>query len=157
MTKHLTTFAVFLLLSLTAVQSVPAQVTITTVAISGDTLPDSMDTFTSFSAPFLNSAGQMLFRGYSSSSIGLFRSGEDGLVQIALTGQAAPSNNGNYKKLGWISFNEAGQVAFQSDLSGGSSSGLFRGNGVNLLFKSPVQVKQCPTVMGNTANSPAPL
>jgi hypothetical protein len=103
-----------------------AQVSPVPVALS-DTLSPAGSVYTSFGTPVVNNAGQVAFHGNligGSSPQGVFV-GTPGSVQIvALQGSAAPAggNYGNFASQPVV-LNGLGQVAFYSELSGGSSPG----------------------------------
>jgi hypothetical protein len=107
------------------------------VAITGYAAPGG-GTFTTFSAPTINSAGQVAFAAKvtgSPSASGVFSGSAGSLQAIARQGGAAPAG-GNYGVFPTSSsttppqylINSSGQVAFIAPLTGGSStSGIFVG------------------------------
>ena len=87
----------------------------------------------------LNDAGQVAFSAGLSDGSGLYRAGDDGLVRIVRSGQAAPDGNGQFldAPVRFVGLNEAGQVAFWAPLEGtmgGSTdnTGIFLGSGGSL-------------------------
>ena len=101
------------------------------VAIQGAAAP-SGGNYTSLGfANVLNDSGQVAFTANlsgGSSTNGLFVGAPGSVQAIALQGTAAPAG-GNYQILRNPLTNNSGQVAFSSDLSGGSSTrGIFIGN-----------------------------
>jgi hypothetical protein len=117
-------------------------VTLTQIVREGQTAPDSSGDFMSFSDPAINDNGQTAFVGYFPNPSGqpwdnggIFRSGESTLVQIARTGRAAPDGNGSFSFFpSVVSLNDAGQVAFRSELANtsrgtGDNVGIFFGDG----------------------------
>ena len=157
--KCLLSCAVLLLPTLLADTVATAQVTTNVIALTGDTAPDGMGTFSDFgrtAAPSLNDAGQAAFLGYLATtsggiidSNGLFLGdGKSSLVQIVRSGQAAPDGNGSFSSSFYHvgpTLNNAGQVAFYGILTrtDGHDGGIFRGNDKS----GPVQIARA----GDTA------
>ena len=100
---------------------------------TGDSVTDGLGQFSSLGNPYLNDAGQAIFRGGLVDTVnlgdnsGLFRSDATGsLVEIVREGDAVPDGNGQFADLGVnASFNfdggngvinEMGQVAFTANL-----------------------------------------
>jgi hypothetical protein len=104
--------------------------TLTTVALGGDPAPAGGNFTDGIIVPTLNGFGEVAFSANTSSAHGIF-AGIPGspLNTVALEGTAAPSG-GNYT--GAFSapvLNGSGQVAFSSNLTGGTSfSGIFAGS-----------------------------
>lgn len=114
------------------------------IARSGQTAPNGPGSFSSFS-PFidLNDAGQAVFRASLSgagvnatNSSGIYRFDGAATVEIARTGQAAPSGPGSFTNFGdsflneFVALNDAGQGAFLAALGGvgvdsSNNTGLF--------------------------------
>jgi len=118
--------------------------TIIQIVREGQPPPDRNGTFSIFGAPSLNDPGQVAFAaeltgtsgGWADNS-GIFRGAGGALTQIARAGQAAPDGNGTFFDFGTPSLNDAGQAAFDAELtgtSGGTSDnrGIFRGSGGTL-------------------------
>jgi hypothetical protein len=113
---------------------------LTQIARSGQLAPDGNGRFIdAFGEPALNEAGQAAFNaqlintaGGSSDDRGIFRGDGGALTQIVREGQLAPDANGSFSLVGSTLFNEAGQAAFHASLTG-TSSGIFRGDGVRSL------------------------
>ncbi len=109
-----------------------AQVVVTPVAISGTAAPAGGN-YLAFGAgtTVLNASGQVAFAdGLSSGSSpsGIFAGSPGALQVVALQNSAAPAG-GNYNGLVVGALNTAGQVAFNSSLTGGTSlSGMFAGS-----------------------------
>jgi hypothetical protein len=82
--------------------------------------------------PLINNAGQTAFLASvtgGTSSGGLFRSNSgNALTAVALLGQSAPgAGGGTFTNLVSARLNDAGQMAFSADISGGSTTqGIFR-------------------------------
>ena len=110
------------------------------VARGGQTAPGGGNFF-SLSGPAINEAGQLAFRASGLTDAGGFSGiyrgdGTGAPVQIVRDGQAAPGGNGTFININPPEFNDAGQVAFASQLantSGGAANtdnlGVFRGDG----------------------------
>jgi len=103
-----------------------------TIAITGQLTPTSIvgsGPFASFDVPYLNSAGQVTFRGTFTSGgtvTGIYLGSLAEVSNVAIQGTSAPGG-GLYSSLGLPSINNAGQVVFSSSTSGGSGSGLYEG------------------------------
>ena len=134
--------------------------TVDTFVLSGDTAPDGNGVFSGFDRLDLNSAGQILFKGDltgtsggTSDDEGLFRAdGMTGLTQIAREGQSAPDGNGSISQLNRaISFNNAGQVAFHTFLTGnsGGNQRLFLADGVTGLTEIAREGQSAPDGNGS--------
>lgn len=125
-----------------APRAAAAPITTTVVlALSGDAAPTGPANFSGFSFPVLNDAGQVAFRAtlrgtgvdFSNNS-GVYRGGGPGTspatVQIARTGDAAPTGPGNFTSFSHPLLNDAGQAAFRANLGGtgvdgSNNSGLY--------------------------------
>ncbi len=116
----------------------PAQaVDVRTVTLLGDTAPGTSFNFDYLSAPIINSTDQTAFVGAiddGNFSSGLWSEGSGMLDNVALEGQAAPGTSLNYGAFADSNvrfyLNNAGQAAFQQDLSDFTTSGLFSQTGV---------------------------
>lgn len=111
------------------------------IAIEGDAAPGGNGTFEFFGLPRHNDAGQVAFlsiltgtAGGASDDTGHYRGSGGAVTQIAREGQAAPVNGnlGNLSQSG--SYNEGGEIAFFSVLTGtpggaADDTGIFRGAG----------------------------
>lgn len=112
--------------------------------------PDGNGTFDCFSAPRINGTGQSAFwaqlegtRGGSDDSRGIYLGMGRDLTQIVRSGQVTPEGVGRfsldnpYLRRGSIdyplSIGIEGQVAFWSELDGGSAEGIYIGNGTDLI------------------------
>ena len=131
-----------------AVPALAGTSTTGTTAVVADTTtaaPDNNGSFSTFSSPALNDAGQAAFRGVLigtsggfSDNRGVFRGDGTTLTQVARGGQAAPDGNGSFLNFSSPALNEAGQAAFRGDIDlndGGSAfddTGIFRGDGMTL-------------------------
>ncbi|MFN7727374.1 MAG: choice-of-anchor tandem repeat NxxGxxAF-containing protein [Rubrivivax sp.] len=87
-------------------------------------------TFSGFSAPLLNAAGQTAFSATitgGSSTQGIYRSSSgSALTAIALQGQSAPgAGAGTFSDVFSPVLNDGGQTAFTADIVGGTSAGGF--------------------------------
>jgi hypothetical protein len=111
------------------------------VTRSGEAAPGG-GTFSGFNDPALNDVGQIAFRaGLSGAggSLGLFRADRTGVVEIVRQNDPAPDGNGVFLNFSAFSpsLNEAGQIAFQADITGTTGpfdrpddrQGIFRGDG----------------------------
>lgn len=116
--------------------------TIVPVVQEGQPTPAGPGAFAGFSPTIaLNDAGQVAFlasldgdgvTSYNNSA--LYRSEEVDAVQIARTGQAAPSGPGQFTRLGSFTLSDAGEVAFLATLGGegvdsSNYEGLYRSDG----------------------------
>ena len=118
--------------------------TLTQVARAGQAAPDGNGSFSDFFSPVLNDVGQAAFVGFLtgtsggfSDDLGFFRGDGTTLTQIVRRGQAAPDGNGSFSDFFSPALNDAGQVAFNGELTGtgggGSDNlGIFRGDGTTL-------------------------
>lgn len=112
------------------------------IVFRGDPVPNGNGTFTFLGDAVINDAGQVAFRaslagtsGGGNDNRGIFRGDGTTLTQIARLGQPAPDGNGVLAfDFPFVSINQAGQVAFWSDVantSGGDADdeGIFLGDG----------------------------
>ena len=116
--------------------------TVTQIARRGQTVPGGNGTYSVFAPPAINEAGQVAFfvlltgsTGGATDNEGIFLGSGGTVTQIAREGQTVPGGNGTYGNMTTDpAFNDAGQVAFVSTLTGTSggntdNDGLFRGEG----------------------------
>jgi hypothetical protein len=100
-----------------------------TVALQGAASPAG-GTYDNFGEPALNDSGTVAFRGNltgGSSAQGIFQGTPGSVSTVARVGDAAPAGV-NFAGLRDPKINNAAQVAFNSDLTGGSSTGgIFAG------------------------------
>ncbi|HEX8323466.1 MAG TPA: choice-of-anchor tandem repeat NxxGxxAF-containing protein [Tepidisphaeraceae bacterium] len=109
---------------------------IAAVALRGTAAPggENYDFFSSINSPALSGTGQVGFYsqltgGTGFGNFGIFAGAPGSIAVAARSGTAAPAG-GNYRGLGFTNpgLNEAGQVAFTADLTGGTSNqGFFTG------------------------------
>jgi hypothetical protein len=118
------------------------------VAVTGTTAPGGNGVIASLvqsQTLFLNGSGQVAFTasltgtaGGEADNFGLYRGDGTSLSQIARQGQTAPGGTGTFvSSMSLGGLNEAGQVAFRSNLPGGGIggtvfTGLFTGDGTSL-------------------------
>jgi hypothetical protein len=109
------------------------------VTRKGDAIPVGTGTFSTFSTPYTNASGQMVFNaaligtpGGTSDNSGVFRVNTDGSeTQLAREGAAAPGGNGTFSSFSIITpINSSGRAAFRGILAntvGGSADnfGIF--------------------------------
>jgi hypothetical protein len=103
------------------------------VAMQGSSAPAGGN-FGALSVPVINAAGQVAFLAHLTSGLsasGIFAGAPGSLQAVALQGAAAPSG-GNYSSFSisdaFPVLNAAGQIAFRTNLNGGTStSGIFAG------------------------------
>ncbi len=107
-----------------------------TVALSGDVAPGTSDSFTGFSVPALNNAGQTAFAGglnsSSASDSGIWsEGGGSGLALVAREGNTAPGTSDKFVLFNSPVLNNAGQTAFSGRLnsSSGTDSGIWSEGG----------------------------
>lgn len=119
--------------------------TATQIAREGQAAPDSNGLFADFGSISLNDAGQVAFHASlsgtsngSNDNSGVFRGSGGAITQIAREGQLVADGNGTYGVMSQVSIGGAGQVLFQSNLSGTAGGfsdnlGLYVGDGTDLL------------------------
>ena len=99
------------------------------VALSGSPAPGGGN-YLGFGAPVLNGTGQVAFRANltgGTSTEGIFAGTPGAIAAVARRGTPAPEG-GNYDGFGTPVLNGAGQLAFDADLTGGTSTeGIFAG------------------------------
>lgn len=124
------------------------------VVVSGDTAPDNDGTFDNvFSGDAVfNDAGQVGFRASltgTPNDQGIFRrDGATGpIVQVARTGQAVPNGTGTFDTFSVPSMNDAGEMVFQSFVTGGPARSLLRFDGSSA---QKVAQENDPAVGGGT-------
>ena len=110
---------------------------LSTIVRKGQLAPDGIANFASLApSPALNSAGQVAFQATLTSvgGEGVFLAAGGPITTIVRNGQPAPDGNGTIFSAGIPALNDAGQVAFVGDLTGGTADneGLFRGEGAAL-------------------------
>ncbi|CAN5187007.1 hypothetical protein BH11PLA2_BH11PLA2_50410 [soil metagenome] len=103
---------------------------LTTAALQGTAAPAGGN-YSLINAPVLNASGQVAFLATLTGGLstqGIFAGTPSAVAAIALQGTAAPAG-GNYSSIIFPPvLNASGQVAFQADLTGGSSiNGIFAG------------------------------
>ena len=109
--------------------------TLTAIALLGQSATGAGGgTFSSLGNPVLNDAGQTAFRAAitgGTSTSGIYRSSGGALTAIALQGQSATgAGAGTFSDFSHLEMNNAGQTAFEANITGGSSSsGIYRSSG----------------------------
>jgi len=106
------------------------------VALTGDAVPGTIDTFTNFGDPVVNGAGQVAFHGFfgDAFSDGIFKASEGTLDEVALTGHPAPGTADTFGAFGVPRLNGAGDTAFQAFLGDAAlgATGIFKESGGTL-------------------------
>ena len=106
---------------------------LTQIARKNQAAPDANGVYDLLFQPLFNDAGQAAFEANligTSADQGNFVGSGGVVTQIVRKGEAAPDLDGTHSILGDIAFNEVGQVAFDSFLTGTSNQkGIFRGSG----------------------------
>lgn len=119
----------------------------TRIVRDADTVVGGNGTFTSYSIPLINDAGQVAFRaglddttGGPFSNLGIYiGDGVSSPMEIARGGLPVPGGNGTFRSLSMFpALNRVGQVAFQSRIEGSSGGfnddqAIYRGDGVTAL------------------------
>lgn len=86
-----------------------------------------------FGNPVLNTAGQVAFSARTPGTVGVYAGAVGAVQPVALSGQSAPGTGGTFGGFGPPTLSPAGQVAFASSLTGGSSTmGVFAGTAGSL-------------------------
>ncbi len=114
-----------------------------TVAIVGGTAPNGGTYATVVTVPTINGNGQVAFIGLPGGVQGIFAGAAGSAQTVMLNGTTAPGTSGETygNPSTTYSYNSAGQVGFQTALTGGASSqGVFVGSPGNVL----------PVVLNNT-------
>lgn len=89
---------------------------------TGDSAPGTGKTFSSFSRPQINIAGQVIFRGEYSNGLfeGVFRASGPGIVDaLALDGAAVPNGAGNFISVNPPQVHINGNLAFAAEVQDG--------------------------------------
>ena len=107
--------------------------TLVEISREGDLAPDSDGTFGVQFQPAINDVGLVAFKSGMSgtaNSDGVFIGSGGALTQVARKNQAAPDSDGVYSLIFDPLFNNAGQAAFEANLTGTSNDqGVFIGSG----------------------------
>ena len=112
--------------------------TITKLAGLGDPAPGG-DTFSFFSAPSINQAGQVVFNAFlASGNSGIYLADSAGVTKVIASGDTFPDGSILFTTLGDPSLNDAGDVAFAGLSTFASDSGvlLFSNGQISTLVPS---------------------
>ena len=101
--------------------------TLVEISREGDLAPDGDGTFGVQFQPAINDVGQVAFKSGmngTANNDGVFYGTGGALTQVVRKNQAAPDSNGVYSQILSPMFNDAGQAAFVSSLTGTSRGSL---------------------------------